>query len=119
MGPRMTDIEGSRRLIEVAVPDGYARGPTAERLPSVGTGHKACGQRLTLPSANCNIGGFGVDRVRLIVKSRQIGKFRRAFFQRYHQRTVIDVVSKHVETDFLAREPDLGSADQATGIVDQ
>ena len=119
MRPRMADVEGQRRLIEVAALDLDAGGLAAQRLPPVGADHQARGQRFSLAGANDDIGVIRADRVGLIVEPRQIGKLGRALLQRRHQRAVLDVVAERVEADFVARKPDLGRADQAAGIVDQ
>ena len=66
-----------------------------------------------------DLGVIGTDRHSLIVEPRQTGKFGGAFFQRCDQRAVFDVVAEHIETDFVAGEPDFGRPDQAAGIVDQ
>src|ERR1700687_820919 len=68
---------------------------------------------------DCNLSIVRADRIRLIVEPRQIGKPGCAFFQRCCQRTVVDVVTKLIETDFVAGKPDLGCTDQAAGIINQ
>ncbi len=48
MRPGMADVKGQRRLIEVASADLDAGGLAAERLPPVGAGDEARGQRFSL-----------------------------------------------------------------------
>ncbi len=44
MRPRMADVEGQRRLVEIAAADRDAGGFAAGRLPAVGADHQPCGQ---------------------------------------------------------------------------
>src|SRR6202051_4716764 len=119
MRPGMADIESQRRLIEFTALDLDAGGLAAKRLPPVGADHKPRGQGFSLTCPYRDNIVLRVDRGRLIVEPRQAGKLGGALFQRSQQQAVLDVVAEHVETDFIAREADLGCADQAAGVVNQ
>ena len=103
---------------EFAAPDLNADGLAAKRLPSVGADDQARKQRFSFRT-NRNHRLFRAHDIGFIVEPRQVGKRRRARFQRCDQRMVVDVVAECVETDFVARKPYLRCADQAAGVVDQ
>src|SRR5437667_7224674 len=115
----MADVEGQRRLMQVAALDRDGRGLAAQRLAPVGTGHKARRQRFSMGCTDCNKGVVGGDGVRLVLEPGQVGKLGGALFQRCDQRTVFDVVAECIETDLVGGKPDFGRTDQAAGIVDQ
>ncbi len=116
----MADVEGQRRLVESATLKLDAGGFAAERVSPIGADHKARGQRFSVGGTDCNQRLVRVDRIRLILEPRQmIGKLSGALLQRCYQQTVLDVVAKYVETDFVAGKPHLGGTDQAAGIIDQ
>ena len=68
-GAGMADVEGQRRLMEVAAPDLDAGGFAAQRLPSVRADHEARGQRLSVA---------GLDRQRLRPAARSSPPHRRS-----------------------------------------
>ena len=119
VGAGMADVEGQRRLMQVAAPDVDAGGLAGQRLPSIRADHQARGQRLAAAGLDRNHRVLRIDRGGLIVIPRQAGKLGRARLQRRHQRPVVDVVAELVEADFLRRKPHLRRTDQPAGVVDQ
>jgi len=97
----MGDVEGQRRLLQVAAPDFDSGRGARRRLPSVGADHQSCRQNLALAGANRNRRVIGRDGRGLVVITRQVGKFGGALFERCYQRAVVDVVAELFEPDLI------------------
>ena len=115
----MGDVEGQRRLMQIAALDVDAGGLAGQRLPSIRADHQARGQRLarrvwiaTIASCGSMVAASSSMRVRS-------GKLGRACLERRHQRPVVDVEAELVEADFFRRKPHLRRTDQAAGVVDK
>ena len=108
MRPGMADVEGERRLIEVAPFHFDAGRVAAQRLPPVGADHEPRRKRFSIAGHNGNMPVIGVNRLRLVIKAAQTGKLAGALFQRGQQRPVVDVEAELLEADFLGNKADLG-----------
>ena len=109
MGPRVADVEGQRRLGQLAPRHRDAGGFAAKRMPAVGADHEAGREKLRGGRADRDVIGFDDDSFGLVIETDETGQLGRARFQRQHQRAVVDVVAEGIEADFVAGEPDLGA----------
>ncbi|MGY3344728.1 hypothetical protein ACVWYK_003497 [Bradyrhizobium sp. USDA 4470] len=107
----MADVEGQRRLRQVASRHGNSGSLPAQRVPAIGADHEPGREELSRCRADGDIISFDHDALGLVVKTNEIRQLGRARFERQHQRAVVDVVAEGVSPDLVAGEPDLRRTD--------
>ncbi len=115
----MTDVECQRRLRKLAALERNAGGFAAKRMPAVGADDEARRFRSTARQLNRDEIVAGADGNGVIVQPREVGDRSGALLQRRHQNVVRNIISKRIETDFVAGKLDLRRTDQAPGVIDQ
>src|SRR5262249_4300241 len=113
----MADVEGERRLIEVAPPHLYAYGIAAQGLPSIGPDHQAGSKRLVLTRDDGDDAVLRHHCRCLVVDTRQPRKLCRPRLQRGNEAAVFDIEAELLQADFLGREANLWRSAQAAGIA--
>ena len=115
----MADVECQRRLMKLAALERNAGGFAAKRMPAIGADDEPRRYRSTARSSIATRSSPGLTAMASSSSRVRLGIAAARCFQRRHQNAVLNIISEHIETDFVAGKLDLRRTDQAPGVVDQ